>query len=99
MNHGTLIKHDETMCHAQESLLLLSYLWSYFPLIIFHTVSCPLYNLKTVRDISMKLGTLIKQNDRICDRTGSRLWSLGGGGGTTQHEGTGHQLIKSEKMQ
>ena len=29
--------------------------------------SCPLYNLKTVRDISMKLGTLIKQNDRICD--------------------------------
>ena len=59
MKHGTLIKHDETMCHAQESLLLLSYLWSYFPLIIFHTISCPLYNLKTVRDISMKLGTLI----------------------------------------
>ena len=37
MKHGTLIKHDETMCHAQESLLLLSYLWSYSPLIIFHT--------------------------------------------------------------
>ena len=53
MKHGTLIKHD-----AQESLLLLSYLWSYFPLIIFQTLSCPLYNLKTVRDISMKLGTL-----------------------------------------
>ena len=34
---------------------------------IFHTISCPLFNLKTVRDISMKLGTLIKQNDRICD--------------------------------
>ena len=65
MNHGTLIKHDEMMC--QESLLLLSYLWSYFPLIIFHTISCPLYNLKTVRDISMKFGTFIKQNDRICD--------------------------------
>ena len=64
MKHGTLIKHDETMCHAQELLLLLSYLWSYFPLIIFHTISCPLYNLKIVRDISMKLGTLIKQNDR-----------------------------------
>ena len=60
MKHGTFIKHD-----AQESLLLLSYL-SYFPLIIFQTLSCPLYNLKTVRDISMKLGTLIKQNDRIC---------------------------------
>ena len=29
-------------------------------MIIFHTISCPLYNLKTVRDISMKLGTLIK---------------------------------------
>ena len=69
MKHGTLIKHVETMVHAQESLLLLSYLWSYmyFPLIIFHTVSCRLYNLKTVRDISMKLGTLIKQNDRTCD--------------------------------
>ena len=65
MKHGTLIKHDETVCNAQESLLLLSYLWSYFPLIIFHTISCPLYNLKTVRDISMKLCTLIKQNDRI----------------------------------
>ena len=66
---GTLLKHNETMCHAQESLLLLSYLWSYFSLIIFHTISCPLYNLKTVRDISMKLGTLVKQNDRIhvCD--------------------------------
>ena len=62
MKHGTLIKHD-----AQESLLLLSYLWSYFPLIIFQTLSCLFYNLKTVRDISMKLGTLIKQNDRICD--------------------------------
>ena len=62
MKHGTLIKHD-----AQESLLLLSYLWSYFPLIIFQTLPCPLYNLKTVRDISVKLGTLIKQNDRICD--------------------------------
>ena len=46
-------------------MLLLSYLWSYIPLIIFHTISCPLYNLKTVRDISMKRGTLIKQNDRI----------------------------------
>ena len=65
MKHGTLIKHDEMMCHAQESLLLLSYLWSYFPLIIFHTISCPLYKLKTVRDISTKLGTFIKQNDRI----------------------------------
>ena len=69
MKLGTLIKHDEimSMCHAQESLLLLLYLWSYFPLIIFYTILCPLYNLKTVRDISMKLGTLIKQNDRICD--------------------------------
>ena len=65
MKLGTLIKHDEMMCHAQESLLLLSYLWSYFPLIIFHTFFHT--NLKTVRDISMKLGTLIKQNDRICD--------------------------------
>ena len=33
-------------------LLLLAYLWSYFPLIIFHTFVCPLYYSKTVRDIS-----------------------------------------------
>ena len=39
---------------------------SYFPLIIFHTISCPLYNLKTVRDMSMKLGTLIKQDEMMC---------------------------------
>ena len=37
--------------------------FDYFP----YSSSCPLYNLKTVRDISMKFGTLIKQNDRICD--------------------------------
>ena len=66
MKHGTLIKNDETMCHAKESLLLLSYLWSYFPLIIFHTISCPLYNSKTVRVISMKLGTLIKHDEIMC---------------------------------
>ena len=24
MKHGTFIKHDETICHAQESLLLQS---------------------------------------------------------------------------
>ena len=65
MKHGTLIKHDERMCHAQESLLLLLYLWSYFPLIIFHTISCPLYNLKTVRDISVKLGTLISDAQEL----------------------------------
>ena len=44
---------------------------SYFPLIIFHTISCPLYNSKTVRDISMKLGTLIKHDEMMffCTRT------------------------------
>ena len=58
---GTLIKHNEMMCHAKEPYLLLVYLWSYFPLIIFHTSLCLLYNSKTIRDFSMKLGTLIKQ--------------------------------------
>ena len=28
--------------------------------------SCPLYNSKTIRDISMKLGTLIKHNRMTC---------------------------------
>ena len=66
MKLDTLIKHDETMCHAQEPTLLFSYLWSYFPLIIFHTMSCLLYNPKAVKDISMKLGTLIKHNEIMC---------------------------------
>ena len=61
-----IIKHDETMCYAQEPSLLLSYLSSYFPLIIFHTISCPLCNSKTKSYISMKLGTLIKINEMMC---------------------------------
>ena len=28
--------------------------------------SCPLYNSKTIRDITMKLGTLIKRNRMMC---------------------------------
>ena len=39
---------------------------SYFPLIIFHTISCPPYNSKTVRVISMKIGTLIKHDEIMC---------------------------------
>ena len=35
-------------------------------MIIFHTISCPLYNSKTVRDISMKHGTLIKHDEMMC---------------------------------
>ena len=66
MKHGTLIKHDETMCRAQESLLWLEYFMSYFPLIIFRTILYPFYNAKTVRDISMKLGTLIKHDEMMC---------------------------------
>ena len=66
MKLGTLIKHDKTTCHAIEPQLLLAHLWSYFPLIILHTISCLLYNLKIVRDISMKLGTLIKHDVTMC---------------------------------
>ena len=35
--------------------------WSYFPLIIFHTIG-----VRTERDISLKLGTLIKYNETMC---------------------------------
>ena len=28
--------------------------------------SCPLYNLKTVRDFSMKLGTLVNHDETMC---------------------------------
>ena len=30
------------------------------------TISCPLYNLKTIRNISMKLGALIKHDEMMC---------------------------------
>ena len=66
MKLSTLIKHDEIMCGVKESKLLLAYRWSNFPLIIFHTISCPLYNLKTVREISVKLSTLIKHDETMC---------------------------------
>ena len=39
---------------------------SYFSLIIFDTISCPLYNSKIVRVISMKLSTLIKHDEIMC---------------------------------
>ena len=39
---------------------------SYFPFIIFDTISCPLYNSKIVRVFSMKLGTLIKHDEITC---------------------------------
>ena len=66
MKLGTLIKHDEMICHAKEPLLLLAYLWSYFPLIIFHTILCLLYNSQTIRDFSMKHSTLIKHDETMC---------------------------------
>ena len=34
--------------------------------LVFHTISCPPYNLKTVREISLKLGTLIKHDETMC---------------------------------
>ena len=44
----------------------LSIFLSYFPLIIFDTISCPLCNLKTVKDFSMKLGTLVDHDETMC---------------------------------
>ena len=34
--------------------------------LFFHTISSPLYNLKTIGNISMKLGTLIKNDEMMC---------------------------------
>ena len=39
---------------------------SYLPLINFDTISCPVYNLKTVEAFSIKLGTLIKHDQMMC---------------------------------
>ena len=52
-------------CRRIISLAFISF--ELFPFDYFPYNFALLYNLKTVRDISMKLGTLIKQNDRICD--------------------------------
>ena len=35
-------------------------------MIIFHTISSPPYNLKTVKEISVKLGTLIEHDETMC---------------------------------
>ena len=32
-------------------------------MIIFDTISCPVYNLKTVKDFSMKLGALVNHDE------------------------------------
>ena len=74
MKLGTLIKHDEMMCHAKELYLLLAYLWN-FPLIIFHSISCLLYNSKTIRDFSIKHGTRIKHDAQESLLLLSYLWS------------------------
>ena len=66
MKLHTLIKHNQTICHAQEPYLWLAYFWSNFPLIIFAAILCLLNNLKTVKDISVKLQILIKHNETIC---------------------------------
>ena len=54
------------MCHAQEPELCFGYFWSYFPLIICDAISCPLYNLITVRGISTKLHAFVKHIQAMC---------------------------------
>ena len=34
--------------------------------LVFDTISCPLYNLKTIEDFSMKLGTLVDHDEMMC---------------------------------
>ena len=36
--------------------------------------SCPLYNLKTVKDFSMKLGTLVNHDKTMCRAQEPQLW-------------------------
>ena len=59
-------KHIQTTCHAQEPEICFGYFWSYFPLIICDAISCPLYNLITVRGISTKLNTFVKYIQTTC---------------------------------
>ena len=62
-----MLKNYNSCLHA--------YLLSYFPLIIFHSISCLLYNSKTMRDFSMKHGTLIKHDAQESLLLLSYLWS------------------------
>ena len=54
------------MCCVQEWQLSLSYFLSYFPLMVSDAISCPLHNLKTVRNIIMILHSYVEQVMRMC---------------------------------
>ena len=58
-------KGHENVSHKKWQLLL-SYFLSYFPLIISDAISCPLYNLKTLRNIIKIHHSYVEQVKRIC---------------------------------
>ena len=66
MKLHTVVKHNKTMCHAQEPQLCFGYFWSYSPLIICNAISCPLCKLTTIKAIEMKLHTIVKHNKTMC---------------------------------
>ena len=66
MKLHTVVKHNKTMCHAQEPELCFVFFLSYFPLIICNAISCPLCKLTIIMAILMKLHTVVKHNKTIC---------------------------------
>ena len=55
-----------TMYGIQELQLLLSYVLSYFPLMVSDAYSCPLHNLKTVWNIIMIFHRYVEQVMTMC---------------------------------
>ena len=55
-----------TMCRIQEWQLSVSYILSYFPLMVSDAISCPLHNLKTVWNIMMILHSYVEQVMTMC---------------------------------
>ena len=60
------VEQVTSMCRIQEWQLWLSYFLSYFPLIISYAISCPLFNLNTIWNITMILHRYVEQVMTMC---------------------------------
>ena len=63
---SSYVEQVMTMCHIQEWQLLLSYFLSYFPLMVSHAISCPIYKLNTLWNIIMILHSYVEQVMTMC---------------------------------
>ena len=60
---GRKVEQDEKTYHVQELQLLVSYFWSYFPILCLNMILCPLCNMNMLRKILMILGRNVEQDE------------------------------------